>query len=76
MQHCLDASPCYENYVQQKCSRPDARATLSRRGPDMVLREKRYGKPVTQLSIQTLSATVQTPPREIHFKLVLGLLSL
>jgi hypothetical protein len=71
-----DASPYYENYVQQKCNRPDVRATLSRRGPDMVLREARYGKPVAQLSVRTLSATVRTSPREIRFRLVLGLLSI
>jgi hypothetical protein len=47
-----------------------AKVQLSRRGPDMVLREARYGKPVAQLSIQRLSATVQTPPREIRFRLV------
>jgi len=68
--------PYYGYYVQQKCNRPDARATLSGRGPDMVLRGTHYGKPVAQLSVQTLSVTVRTPPREICSKLVLGLLRL
>jgi hypothetical protein len=29
--------------VQQKCNRSDARATSSKRVPDMVLREAHYG---------------------------------
>jgi hypothetical protein len=33
-----------------------------------------FEKPVAQLSIQTLSATAQTPPRENHSRLDLGLL--
>jgi hypothetical protein len=62
--------------MQQKCNRPDARVTPSGRGLDMVLREAHYGKPVAQLSIRTLSATVWTPPREIRSILNLGLLRL
>jgi len=55
---------------------PDSRATPSVRNLDMVLREARYGKPVAQLSVRTLSATVLMPPREIRSRLDLGLLSL
>jgi hypothetical protein len=35
-----DASPYYENYVQRKCNRLDARATPFGRGPDMVLHKR------------------------------------
>jgi hypothetical protein len=56
--------------------RLDAWPTPSGPGPIMVLREARYGKPAAQLSVRTISATVQTPPREIIFRLNLGLLSL
>jgi hypothetical protein len=42
----------------------------------MVLHEACYGKSITQLSIQTLLATVQKLPKEIHSRLDLGLLSL
>jgi hypothetical protein len=31
--HCLDASPYYENCVQQKCNHSDARATPFGHGP-------------------------------------------
>jgi hypothetical protein len=53
-----------------------AEVQLSGRGPDMVLREARYGKLVAQLSVRTLSATFLTPPREICSRINLGLLSL
>jgi hypothetical protein len=68
--------PYYDIYLQQKCNHPDARATTSRRGLDMVLHEARYGKSVAQLSVRTASAYIWTPPREIKDRLYLGLLSL
>lgn len=74
--HRLDASTYYRIYMQQKCNRSDAWATPFGHGPNLVLREARYGKPVAQLSVRTLSATVWTPPREIHSRLNLSLLSL
>jgi hypothetical protein len=66
----------YGIYVQHKCNRPEARATLSGRSPDMVLCEAHYGKPVALLSVWKASACVRTPPREIRDILNLGLLSL
>jgi hypothetical protein len=42
----------------------------------MVLCEARYGKLVSQLSVQMFLATVQTLPREIRSRLNFGLLSL
>jgi hypothetical protein len=75
-QHRSDASPYYGNYLQQKYNRPDARATPFGRDPHIVLRKARYGKPVAQLSIRTASACIQTPPREIRYRLDLGLLIL
>jgi hypothetical protein len=42
----------------------------------MVLREVSYENLVAKLPVQTLSATIQTPPREIRSRLNLGLLSL
>jgi len=60
--------------VKKNCNRPDVRATLSRRGLDMVLREARYGKPVAQLSVRTASACVWTLPRENRINVKLGLL--
>jgi hypothetical protein len=62
--------------MQQKFNRLDARTTLSRRGPNMKIFEALFGKLVTLKTVWTLSATVQTQRREIHFKLVLGLLGL
>jgi hypothetical protein len=56
--------PYYGIYVQQKCNHLDARTTTSGRGPDMVLREASYGKPVAHLSVQKASACVWMPPRE------------
>jgi hypothetical protein len=75
-QHRSDANPHFVIYVQQKCNRSNARATPFGHNPDMVLCEARYGKPVAQLSVRTLSATVWTPPREIRSKFNLGMLSL
>jgi len=71
--------PYYGIYVQQKCNHPDARATQSGRGPDMVLCEARYGepgygKPVAQLFVRTASACVRKPPRENRINVDLGLL--
>jgi hypothetical protein len=66
--------PYYGIYVQQKCNRLDARATPSGRGLDMVLREARYEKSVAQLSVQTVSACLRTPPRENLISVNLGLL--
>jgi hypothetical protein len=48
--------PYYGIYVQQKCNRPDAKATPSGRCPNMVLCEAHYGKLVAQLSVQMASA--------------------
>jgi hypothetical protein len=42
----------------------------------MEMREARYGKVVVQLTVWTLYATVQTPPRVIKDIVDLGLLSL
>jgi hypothetical protein len=67
-------NPYYGIYVQQKCNRSDARATLPRRGPDMVLHEARFGKSVAQLSIRTASTCVQKPPRENRISVDLSLL--
>jgi len=64
----------YGNYVQKKCNHLDAKVTPSECGPDMVLREARYGKSVTQLSVWMLLATVWTLLREIQFRFDLGLL--
>jgi len=44
-------NPYYGNCIQQKCNRPDAMATSSRRGPNMVLHGARYGKSIAQLSV-------------------------
>jgi hypothetical protein len=63
-------------HMQQKCNHLDARVTQSRSGPDMVLHDERYGKPVAQLSVPTASACIRTPPREIRDRFDLGLLSL
>jgi hypothetical protein len=70
----FEHNPYYGIYVQQKCNRSDSRATPSERGPDMLLREARYGKPVTQLSVRTASTCVQTPPIENRISVYLGLL--
>jgi hypothetical protein len=52
--------PCYGNYVQPKCNRPDARATPSRRGLVVeafsAILERRL-----QLTARKLSQAVQTP---------------
>jgi hypothetical protein len=56
--------PYYGIYVQHIYNCPDVRATPSERGPDMVLCEALYGKPVAQLSARTASNCVRTPPRE------------
>jgi hypothetical protein len=64
----------YGIFVQQKCNHLNARATSSGCGPDMALREARYGKPVAQLSVRTASACVRTPPRENRISVNLGLL--
>jgi hypothetical protein len=53
---------------------PDNRATPFGRGPDMVLREMRYGKPVALLFIQTASTCVLMPLRENRIIVDLGLL--
>jgi hypothetical protein len=66
--------PYYGIYVQQKFNRPDSRATPSRHGPDMVLHEARYEKPVEQLSVLTALVCVQMPPRENRISVNLGLL--
>jgi hypothetical protein len=56
---------CYGNYVQTKCNRRDSRETPSRHSLNMKMYGAHYGKPITQ-------KTVQTPPREIRDRLVLG----
>jgi hypothetical protein len=52
--------PYYGNYVQPKCNRSDARATLSGRGPVMgafsTILERRL-----QLTVRTLGQAVRTP---------------
>jgi len=68
--------PYYGNYVQQKCNRPESRAIPSGRDPNIEMRGAHYRKPVAQKIVGTLSATIQTPPREIRFRLILGLLSI
>jgi hypothetical protein len=72
----FERGPYYGNYVQQKCNHPDSRATPFGRGLNMKTRGACYRKPVAQKTFRTLSATVQMLPREICFRLVLGLLSL
>jgi hypothetical protein len=56
--------PYYGIYVQHMYNCSDVRATPSERGPDMVLHEALYGKPVAQFSVRTASDCVRTPPRE------------
>jgi len=60
--------------MQQRCNRPDARATPS--GLNLIQERfsTLYGKSVAQFTIRTTSAYVQTPPREIRDRLDLGLL--
>jgi hypothetical protein len=62
--HCPDAQPYYVNFVEQKCNRPDARATPSGRGPIQERIISELGKPVAELSVRIPSATVWMPPRE------------
>jgi hypothetical protein len=61
-------------YLHAAEVQPSGRATPSRRGPDMVLHEARYGKSVAQLLIRTASTCVWTPPRENQINVDLGLL--
>jgi hypothetical protein len=62
--------------VQTICNRPDSRATPSERCFNMETREVHYGKAVAQFTVRMLYASIQTRPREISDRLVLGLLSL
>jgi hypothetical protein len=57
--------PQYENCVQLKCKRPDARATPSKHGSIQERISREFEKPIAQLSVRTASTTVQTPPRKI-----------
>jgi hypothetical protein len=68
--------PYYDNYMQQSYNHPDDRVTPSGCDPNMETRGAHYGKPIAKFTVRTLLATVRMLPREIHFRLVLGLLSL
>jgi hypothetical protein len=60
IQHLSRFKPYYGNFVQLKCNRPDARATLSRRGLVMeafsAILERRL-----QLTVRMLGQAVRTP---------------
>jgi hypothetical protein len=71
-----ERSPCFGTYVQIECNCPDSRATLSECDLDMETREACYGKSVTRNTIQMLSASFRTTPREIRDRADLGLLIL